>query len=552
MNTSELKTSYRYLDFAAALIVTLCLLAPSILWAKTVCTVTINSEHEKHAFQDYLGPLGYKFVELAEEHADDDSTSTWFRRACERGIECDILVVSGHFGGSFFGETGLQLPMEELERASCNSKCDGLLKKPREVFLFGCNTLAGKEKDRRTPREYRQVLISDGFAPEQAARMTAFRYSPIGSSFQARMSRVFPKTPRIYGFNSIGPSGLSIDTWLRSYLEDAVRSGYYSTDNIGPVTPTRNNLFFRHLRQTAIRQTPGTSTRAPVCFLESPSTKTLEKLNWIRNALNFSQRLQYIPEIKDFLSALDIQGLTGEEREVYQSIRANKSISAQLAPFIRRPQPGLLATQLGVANLMRTLAWIGEDAYDRTVKNLILGDLSKPLTIARADEICSAHANVDHINEASIPADRWSDPQFLRALTCLKPRNEGVRRALAVRVTAPPRGTQLWTVRALGETGTQDEAAHFALWKLMTETSSEKLRVAALEALIKIQPVGARFQTVLMESVNQRGTFEEQAMQILAAVRPVSADLRAFFARASSHRNSEIRKLATEALGTNY
>ena len=33
-----------------------------------------------------------------------------------------------------------------LEEASCNNSCDGILKKPKEVFFFTCNVLAGKQR----------------------------------------------------------------------------------------------------------------------------------------------------------------------------------------------------------------------------------------------------------------------------------------------------------------------------------------------------------------------------------------------------------------------
>ena len=55
------------------------------------------------------------------------------------------------------------------------------------LFLFGCNTLAGKEKDTRTPAQYRHVLMEDGFTPEQAQRIASARYGDIGRSFRARM-----------------------------------------------------------------------------------------------------------------------------------------------------------------------------------------------------------------------------------------------------------------------------------------------------------------------------------------------------------------------------
>ena len=125
----------------------------------TICTVTINSSEEKEVFQSHLGE-DFNFVELTDFATRSvldtgygnipqgpEIYNDWFLRACQKGVECDILVISGHFGGSFFGSSGLHLGLTELQSRSCQQACDGILKKPKEVFLFGCNTTAGKDQD---------------------------------------------------------------------------------------------------------------------------------------------------------------------------------------------------------------------------------------------------------------------------------------------------------------------------------------------------------------------------------------------------------------------
>ena len=68
---------------------------------QTVCTVTINSDDEKKLFTDYLSKDGrYKFQELVT------GQDNWFDEACKSGVKCDIVVISGHFAGSFFGSSG--------------------------------------------------------------------------------------------------------------------------------------------------------------------------------------------------------------------------------------------------------------------------------------------------------------------------------------------------------------------------------------------------------------------------------------------------------------
>lgn len=128
---------------------------------KTVCSMTLNSNEEIELFKDKLTPLGWKFIELIPKN-EDPYNENWLQLSCEQKVKCDILVVSGHFGGTFFGSSRYRLTTEELESRSCQTTCDGIFNQPKEVFLFGCNTLANKDKDQRTPEEYLQILRNDG------------------------------------------------------------------------------------------------------------------------------------------------------------------------------------------------------------------------------------------------------------------------------------------------------------------------------------------------------------------------------------------------------
>jgi hypothetical protein len=33
-------------------------------------------------------------------------------------IQCDVLLISGHFAGSFFGDSGKTLPLRDLEKSA--------------------------------------------------------------------------------------------------------------------------------------------------------------------------------------------------------------------------------------------------------------------------------------------------------------------------------------------------------------------------------------------------------------------------------------------------
>src|SRR3954466_15546248 len=111
----------------------------------TVCTITVNSPDEKDAFQRGLPKDKFQFVELVEPGRRD-----WLASACQQKVQCDVLIISGHFGGTLSAATGFysdqvtkneSLPIEEMERASCSDSCPGLFSKLKEVYLFGCETL---------------------------------------------------------------------------------------------------------------------------------------------------------------------------------------------------------------------------------------------------------------------------------------------------------------------------------------------------------------------------------------------------------------------------
>jgi hypothetical protein len=60
----------------------------------TVCTITVNSPNEKDAFRRNLPKDKFEFVELLERGRRD-----WLASACQQKVQCDVLVISGHFGG---------------------------------------------------------------------------------------------------------------------------------------------------------------------------------------------------------------------------------------------------------------------------------------------------------------------------------------------------------------------------------------------------------------------------------------------------------------------
>jgi hypothetical protein len=159
---------------------------------QTICTITVNSADEASAFRRRLPAEKYRFVELVEKGRGD-----WLRSACEKGVQCDALLVSGHFnaGDVFYSDrlgTDEYLAVDELERASCSDSCPGLFARLKEVYLFGCESLNGD----------------------------ASRYaSAHGDSGLGRMRRIFAGVPVIYGFPAAAPVGKSAGAILERYFD---------------------------------------------------------------------------------------------------------------------------------------------------------------------------------------------------------------------------------------------------------------------------------------------------------------------------------------------
>jgi hypothetical protein len=158
------------------------------------CFITINSSEEREAFKKSLSTGKnkgkFKFHEFTPKTSKD--SDTWFEQACKKNIRCDILLISGHFAGRFFSDTSdISLGTDQLIKKSCDKTCENILSSPKEVFLLGCNTLADKKRDKRTPEQYLQVLLDDHFSLAHSSMIVEQRYGKYGPTYKNTMRRVF-------------------------------------------------------------------------------------------------------------------------------------------------------------------------------------------------------------------------------------------------------------------------------------------------------------------------------------------------------------------------
>ena len=404
----------------------------------TVCTVTINSTDEKEVFQNYLED-DFNFVELTtlgEEYTSEEknmSKKDWFLGACKSGVQCDILVISGHFGGSFFGSSGYYLSLSELQRRSCQERCSGILKKPKEVFLFGCNTTAGKKADHRSPEEYTRVLIEDGFSRRQAEQVSAFRYSPIGEQTQDRMKQVFPFS-RIYGFHSLAPSGKNIRPRLNKYFQSIPDKDYISHLSNFP-KKEENHFWSRAMKGQFIRSVDGVEDiENPMCLLEKPEP-LYKKLLWIEEVLSDEERsLPYIPIIEHYFKDLermfgeDWEDFPREEQSILEQIQFNHQGKNIVNELLSQPIPGVLSAQITVLNFVKRIGWYDKETYSERLK-LLIGDMFKEnLDREQVDIICSLRVEID-LRLEDLPEERWNGATIV-ALGCVKPSDIRIHKEL--------------------------------------------------------------------------------------------------------------------------
>lgn len=402
----------------------------STAWSKkTICSITINSDDEIRAMREVLPLNEYNFVELVKPGQHD-----WFKQACASGVKCDALVVSGHFAGTFFGDSGMQLTLKELEESSCDKKCDGIYKNVKDVYLFGCNTLAGKEKDHRTPEQYLRVLLGDGFSMAHAQQAVAFRYSMIGSAFYSRMANTFSKSPRIYGFYSTSPLGKVSGPRFKKFLVNRSGQGQYANE-LDSLSTEKNTDLMRSFSGTSITQISGNrindNSLTPVCYLSShnKSTSRVEKLNWIKESFERSSSLDLINYISHFLKdQANSRRWSSEEKEILHQIVENQTLKTQLTDIVNSNQTWMKKTVLEISEFMRAIGWISESEYDNKVIELL--ELYKSNFGRIESEFACASSISADLKSFNTSKVNWDNQYLKYGLMCLNPKNNQINQRL--------------------------------------------------------------------------------------------------------------------------
>jgi hypothetical protein len=464
--------------------------------AKTVCTVTVNSADEKEAMRRHLPPGKYDFVELLDRRHDD-----WLERACRRHVQCDVLVISGHFnaGETFYSDkvdVEASLRMDALERASCSHSCPPLFAKLKEVYLFGCESL------------------------NPHATQYSSKY---GESGHDRMRRIFAGVPVIYGFSSHAPVGADAARLLDRYFA----AGGAAQVGSGHASAKLLRIFGRSL--TAIRgaraSDPGAAERRDICEFFDERESPAAKLRYIHRLLERDpeRARKYLARIENLLASLDeAQKAAPAFQSALAEYAADDATRARYLAIARSARP--FAVRARMLDVASQLAWLGP-AQLRSERIALLDEMlaSRTMGFAEVDLGCtmtSGDALAGALAEVKAPSadshpvadsallacmgspaarasilralasDNDKDVELAQLYLQHRPLADGPElRALTEKVTRmPPSAAQVRALGALARLHIADRAILDDLAQAFAQAKSVKVQRAIAEVFIRSDP----------------------------------------------------------------
>jgi len=388
----------------------------------TVCTVTVNSPDEKQVFRRYLPDDQFQFVELIERGRSD-----WLASACQSKVQCDVLVISGHFdGGTEFYSDKLDaresLPVEEMERVSCSDSCPGLFSHLKEVYLFGCNTLNADAGDSVTA-EVRRTLVRSGISPsdaDQAAQSLQQRYA---ESNRDAMRRIFANVPVIYGFSSLAPLGAVAGPMLGKYFQSAppgeIGSGHVSLSLLRQFAANSMTA-----TSGVTDSEPRAANRADACQYVDQRLTSAQKIESMHRILggDLGDARMHFDRIEKLAATL-----TGPQRaapdvaKALESITTDENTRERYLRFARNTDRPEIRTRM--IRLADSLGWLTDIDRRAEIADMITGQLAQPqLSSSEVDLICSLNRDrlLDReLPRIKVPAALASRPAQSAVLACL-------------------------------------------------------------------------------------------------------------------------------------
>lgn len=364
---------------------------------RTVCTITVNSADEKEAFQRHLGEPGFRFVELVERGRRD-----WLTSACQAGVRCDVLVVSGHFDGrnEFFADDPdlrENLTVDELERVSCSASCPGLFEPLKEVYLFGCNTLNPHALGSAAGEVMRE-LVRDGHSRAEAEQYLRSLGERQGESSRDRMRQVFPGVPVLYGFASFAPLG----PVAGEVLEQVFKAGGAREVGQGRRSPKLLGGFAGY-GMTAVAgvgsvagvQDALAGARQDMCQFADDRRSLVQRLAFVQLLLQrpIGELRLHLERVERMLEQLD--DATRQDPEVARRLDAIANDLGARSRFLALARDSSAYERVRLLDLGRGLGWLTDEHRWRELA-LMLGELQDRSEIGPGDVDLACTLNRSH------------------------------------------------------------------------------------------------------------------------------------------------------------
>ncbi|MBI5259159.1 MAG: hypothetical protein HY855_21825 [Burkholderiales bacterium] len=358
---------------------------------QTVCTVTINSSDEKEVLQRRLPRERYQFVELVQRGRPD-----WLASARQRGVRCDVLVISGHFddGTEFYTDRFDDrefLTVHEMQHESCSAPADGLFSRLKEVYLFGCNTLKSAPRHVASGEVLRS-LVRSGHSAVEAQRLAAALSERYGQSNRDRLRHVFKDVPVLYGFASKAPLGRTAGPLLERYFQSAPAGEVGS----GRPSPTLLKLFgpSSMIAVAGLSDAdPHASFRRDMCTFADDRPSAVQKLAFLHQVLQ-----RDMTEVRMFLDHLErhVASIGPAQRQRPEVAAALGAIEADHAARERyltlARDADDAAVQARMMALARSLGWLSP-AQEQAELVRLIGERMARGSLGRheVDLVCSLH-----------------------------------------------------------------------------------------------------------------------------------------------------------------
>ncbi len=346
---------------------------------QVVCTITVNSADEREAFRRFLPPERFDFVELVESGRPD-----WLASSCRRGIQCDVLVVSGHFAGSEFyssrPDARETLKVDEIERVQCSGSC-GLFSKLKEVYLFGCDSLKPEPVKSATPEIIRGLLRA-GATRARAESIATGLSEREGESSRGLMRRLFSNAPVIYGFSSLAPYGRVAGPMLERFFESG------GADDVG--TGRTSERLLKLFAPASMTVASGADEDA-MCRYHDERIPAATRLAMLAAELqgDMPDARMAFERVERFLADLTVGERDGTAfAEARDSIAADAAAKASYLALVRSTvDPALRVRMAAVA---RDIGWLDAAGHRaelaRTIRDVVAADA---IDFGEVDLICA-------------------------------------------------------------------------------------------------------------------------------------------------------------------